>query len=235
PWLARLEKFQPNTPQTQELKARLLNAQGKSEEATALLRAHSAKGTLSVRRTATLLEELGQVRAAEEFYRLSANEAGQPGARLVLAGFLARQKRLEEALTVCEEARKIAHAESVAAAGVAALYAAESEAVQIDRVRGWIEDGLRRTPQSQALLASLAALHNLQGNYAKAIELYRQLVTRNAADALVLNNLAWLLAVVEGKGAEALELLRLAEGRGGPPPGLLGHRRVGYSGPRRPQ
>src|SRR5262249_28524469 len=127
-------------------------------------------------------------------------------------------------------ARKIAPAESVAAAGVEALYAAEPEAVQIDRVRGWIEEGLRHTPQNPSLLASLAAMHNLQGNYPKAIELYRQLVARNAVDALVLNNLAWLLALVEGNGAEALELLQRAEEREGPLPVLLDTRAVVYLG-----
>src|SRR5207247_302931 len=95
-WLAQLEKLQPDTFQTVEPKARLLKGQGKGEECAALLRAHATRDPAALRRTAALLEELGQGGAAEELYRRWARESGQPGAGLVLAVFLARQGRLGE-------------------------------------------------------------------------------------------------------------------------------------------
>ncbi len=224
--VARLEKLQPGTFQAVELRARVLKEQGKGAEAVPLLSAHADREPSSLGRVAALLEELGHGRAAEDHYRRWAAASKQPGAGLVVAGCLARQGRLGDALAACEEAGKTAPPEAVAATAVAALYEAGPSAAQGARVRRLIEEGLRRSPGNLPLQASLAALCNLEGRYGEASELYRRVLARDPRDALAMNNLAYLLALREDKGAEALQLLRRAEQAVGELPDLLDTRAV---------
>jgi tetratricopeptide (TPR) repeat protein len=76
----------------------------------------------------------------------------------------------------------------------------------------------------------LAVLRNLQGRYPEAEALYRKVAAGAdpKAAAMALNNLAWLLALKDGKTAEALELVKRAMEQVGPEPGLLDTRAVVY-------
>ena len=56
----------------------------------------------------------------------------------------------------------------------------------------------------------LADLNDLRGDYAKAEELYREILKDEPGNVVALNNLAWLLAQKTGEGAEALQCVEAA-------------------------
>src|SRR5208337_3007805 len=100
--LVKLEKLRPQADQTVELRARMLEARGNSKEAVSLLLGWIKPRPNQAFDTALLLEQLGELAAAEEVYRKHAAESRTPQAALALAGFLARRNHLVEALDLCE-------------------------------------------------------------------------------------------------------------------------------------
>jgi tetratricopeptide (TPR) repeat protein len=221
PWVSKLEKLQPDLFQTLELKARVLKARGKGQEVTELVKRYARRPDANLRRAASLLEQLDQAGDAEELYRRYRRESKAPDATLVLAEFLGRQKRLREALDLCDEARKALPVDAVAATALNILYVCGRDPEQNQRVRGWVKEEARKGPRRAFAVSCLAALHHMQGEYAEATRLFRAALELDPNDALALNNLAWLLALREGRGAEALELLRRAEESVGQLPDLL--------------
>jgi tetratricopeptide (TPR) repeat protein len=227
-WQAKLEKLQPDTVQTIELKARVLHALGRGAEAAVVLQSLASREGARLLRVAGLLESLEQPKGAEEVYRQWVKGEKQPGASLVLAAFLGRQNRLREAITLCGQARKTAPPDAVAGASIAVLYASEFNETACSQVTGWIEEMVQREPRKGSLLNSLAAVRNLQGRYQEARELYLRSLAVGGDDPLALNNLAYLSALRDGQGAKALELLDRAEKVVGPIPNLLDTRAVVY-------
>ena len=106
---------------------------------------------------AEFYEQSGFPRRAEQAYRaFVAQNAREPLRELALAGFLGRQNRTEEALTLCENAWKTCPPEPVAATSVAILAAGKNVSDEQDhRVEGWLEFGPSRTVGSPVA----AALH----------------------------------------------------------------------------
>src|SRR5262249_57993882 len=90
-----------------------------------------------------------------------------------------------------------------------------------------IEAGRRASPGSLDLLLTLADLRDAEGQHTEAIRLYRQVLGAAPDNALALNNLAWLLALHEGREDEALELVDRARKVAGDAGSLLGTRGVG--------
>jgi tetratricopeptide (TPR) repeat protein len=225
-WLARLEKLQPDSYQTLELKCRGLKGMGKGDQAALLMSKHADQPGANLPVVASLLAELGQPGPAEQLYRRWVDGTREPRARLVLAVFLARQNRLPEAINLCEEARKTLPAEIVLSASLEALYVAELNLGQCERVARWFEELLLKSPQSGNLLIGLASLRSRQGEYDEAVGLYRRALSHNANHSLAMNNLAYLLTLQQGKATEALALLDRAESIAGPLPELLDTRAV---------
>jgi predicted Zn-dependent protease len=87
---------------------------------------------------------------------------------------------------------------------------------------------LARDSHSAALLITLADLRDFQGRYEEAEALYRQVLLKNDKNIFALNNLAWLLAMRDGRGQEALALINRAIDQVGPSPELLDTRGVIY-------
>jgi tetratricopeptide (TPR) repeat protein len=227
-WLAKLESTEPESFRCQEIRARVLAAQGQAGEAAALLRTYAQGKDARLDLTAALLEELGQAAAAEEIYRKLAARSEKPESILVVAQYLGRQKRLPEALDLCERAWQSCPPEAVSATAVGALYAAPANDPQCRRVAGWIEAAMRKAPQTLALPFYLAVVHERQGRYADAEALYRQVIQRDNGKEGPLNNLAWLLALRGGSGTEALSLINCALELAGPTARLLDTRAVIY-------
>src|SRR5262249_34734093 len=90
-WLGMLEKKDPKSFRTLELKAHLLGAQGRGAEAALLLEKHAQRNKEDVFRVGLQLDQLGQVRQAEEMYRQWLRETKSAEATLALADFLGRQ------------------------------------------------------------------------------------------------------------------------------------------------
>ncbi|MBY0522441.1 MAG: tetratricopeptide repeat protein [Gemmataceae bacterium] len=217
-WFTRLEQREPNVFRTRALKALLLYAQGKGAEAVPLLEEVAREDSARAREAAQVLEQIRQAGAAEKLLRAYVAEADEPERTLVLAAFLGRQNRPDEALALCEPAWKTCTARAVADTSVTVLYRSKVTPEQCQRVAGWLDTAIRKTaerPEQAALRFQLANVRHMQGRHEDAVTLYRQVIEQEPSDALALNNLAWLLVLKEGKAAEALALiLRAVQVRG---------------------
>lgn len=226
-WLDILERVDPQSFQTMELRARLLHARGQGAEAEALLLRYAARVENEIGLVAALAEELGRP-AARGLYERHVQSSGRPEAVLALVGYLARRASLDEALAECEKAWKTCPPEKVAGACLGALHAGKPTPEQIRRVAGWLEQARSRHPQATALTLSAADLLQLERRYDEAEPLYRQVLERDPNNVAALNNFAWQLLLREGQEAAALELLERAIAVAGPLPGLLDTRALAH-------
>jgi tetratricopeptide (TPR) repeat protein len=174
----------------------------------------------------TFAADKGYAAAAEKMYR--ALVAQRPRSTPMLVSFLARQGRVEEALDLGQSAGADCPPEVVANAVVSALHTEKAGPGTFRRVEGMLTRALERDPRSAALLMCLADFRNLQGRYADAIGIYRDALRRDPRSVVGLNNLAWLLAVFEGEGKEAIQLVERAIDVAGPLPELLDTRAVAW-------
>ncbi|HEY1599327.1 MAG TPA: tetratricopeptide repeat protein [Pirellulales bacterium] len=210
-WMDRLEEIAPEALTTGALKARLLVMQGKPEEAVATLRnllprpmPREKLGMLVD--AAKLLEQLEQYDAAESMYREFV--AIDPSSILVLAGFLGRHGSLKDSLDLCQRALEspTIPAEQVIRQALASLRAGHSDATKEDfgRVEGWVTKAIARNNKQLILQLEYAELLDLEGRYAELEEFYEKLLKTaemsGVQRALVLNNLAYLLAVQNRAG-----------------------------------
>ena len=201
-WFIKLEEREPATLRTLSLKALLLHNQGMGAEAVPFLRELAKEDPDNVRPVALLLEQIGQVNAAEEMYRGYVSQVQQPERVLVLAAFLGRQNRPDDALALCEPAWKTCPPTAVADTSVTVLYTSRVGEEQCQRVAGWLEEAIRHHPDRPGLVFQLANVRHKQGRHSDAVALFRRVIEREPSNALALNNLAWLLVLKEGKAAQ---------------------------------
>lgn len=231
-YLERLEKLEPGTARTLELRVRTLKATKRESDALDLLR-KVKDGKPEV--LAPLFEAVGAAKEAEENYRKYVAQATRPERVFLLIGFLARQNRAPEALALCEQAKADCPLEKVALAAVGVLQESGADPNHCNLVKQWLEPAVRNNPENVELKLQLASLHYLQGEYGLAEKLYRDVLERNARNATALNNLAWILALHGKNAAEALIHINRAIDVAGPEPGLLGTRGVIYLANQRPE
>lgn len=101
-------------------------------------------------------------------------------------------------------------AEAANNAAMVALYTSEADAAQYGRMQQQLEDAIERNPGSLSLKFDLANLQTLRGEFAEAEALYTQVLEADEGNAGVLNNLAWVVALQDGREAEALGLIKPA-------------------------
>jgi tetratricopeptide (TPR) repeat protein len=179
-WLEDLEKARevgPNGFASIELRARLLEAEKKGDEALELIRKHIGR------------------------------PGGKPEEILLVLGSLSRQKRCAEAFDLCEkswEEGKCAP-EVIGGVSVALLNAMSplSDA-QVAAVQKHLSRAVEKNPRSVALKLHLSALYDKRGDYEKAAEQYREVLKVEPNNVVALNNLAWMLALRGGDRREAL-------------------------------
>lgn len=220
-WLERLRQREPRSLRTLTLQARLLKAQEKVAEAAALLDDYVSRDESQSPRISALLEELGEIRAAEEVLRRRASSAHSKQTQLALARFLGRHERFDEALDCCETAASTCSPEEVASAMILALESAEPTSRALQRAERWLLEALDDDPESTALNFTLASLRKTQGRFEDAKALYRKLVDKGDPTGLSLNNLAYLLASDDRHLREASTLIDRAIVLHSPQPGLL--------------
>jgi tetratricopeptide (TPR) repeat protein len=227
-WLDRLAGLRPAEFETVELRARVFHATGQTDAAVEALRAYTRQKDARLDLTAALFDQLGRAADAEKTYRAHAATAKDPLGSLLLAQHLGRRGRVEEALRLCEKAWGKGPPESVGVASLGAVRTAKASAGQRRRVQRWLEDAVRKAPQSPLLPVLLADLHDVSGRHDHAITLYRRILEQAPRNAVALNNLALVLAL-QGKHAEALKLIQTALDEAGPEPALLDTRAVIYN------
>jgi tetratricopeptide (TPR) repeat protein len=228
-WVEKLSVLSPDSFEAAELKARVLKAQGRqAAEVAEPIRAYARRKDVRPELAAAMLDEFGAPGEAEILYQQFAASSPQPEATLLLAGFLARQKRLPEALALCERAWANCSAEAVAATCVAALRVGDSNAAQQRRVEQWIEVAINKNPQSTMLPIMMGMMYELCDRTNDADARYRQVLLQDPRNIVALNNLAYLLALRENKAAEALKLINQAIDLAGPNAELLDSRALIY-------
>lgn len=226
-WTRQLVGAVGDTPATVELQARVLKAAKRPEAAAKLVKDFAAKkGPAATLPTAVLLDALDLAGDAEQVFRGYAAESKEPTASLPLANFLARRGRLAAALPLYEAAWKTCPPEVVAPNCVAALRTGKAGPEEAARVQGWLDAAIAAKPQSVPLVILKADLHQYREQFAEAGDLYRQILRRDPRQVVALNNLAFLLAVRDGKAGEALSLIDSGLAVTGPHPELLDTRGV---------
>jgi tetratricopeptide (TPR) repeat protein len=227
-WLAKLDALEPQAFEPLALRARLLVAEGYVEDAVRRLEAEARARSDRSESCASVLEDLGRFDAAEAVLRRSAAQPGAPERALVLAKFLGRRNRAGEALDLCAAARPRCRAWAVADAALAVLDTAESGDTHFRRVEAWLDTAIREHPEAPSYLFSLACLRHIEGRYDEAKKLYRDVLRKDPEYGPALNNLAYLLALGEGRAAEAEGLIARAIQSLGPLPQLLDTRAAVY-------
>lgn len=221
PWLDALVKADPSSLQTVELKARLALAEKQPEVASKLLGDFAQAHPDSTLQVALMLESLGRLADAERLFREASSREKKPEASLPLAVFLGRQKRVPEALEICDAAWKSGQPELVSQASVAVLYASMADPEACRRVAARLEEAIRRSPGIIQLQFDLANVQILLGKYQDAEVVFRRIYEKDKENASSANNLAWLLTMQDGKASEAITLVDQAISFAGPLPMLL--------------
>jgi tetratricopeptide (TPR) repeat protein len=138
-----------------------------------------------------------------------------------LIGALQRRKQMAEALEYCEKAWKTCSPEPAGGASLATLKVGRPGDEDYRRVETWIQESLKRKPDSPVLSLQLADLYEMQGRLDQAEAIYRDVLRRDKENPVALNNLAWHLSQRPGRGAEALPLIDRALELLGPQASLL--------------
>jgi tetratricopeptide (TPR) repeat protein len=223
-WFAKLEKLEPDSFHTLNVKALILAAQDRGSEAVAPLMAIADKQADSVLPAAIVLEEIRQYKGAEELYRcfVTQSVAEAPESRLTLARYLGRRNQPDDALDQCEKAwLDCRRPEAVASACVVILHTAKCGPQHWQRVAAWLERESAKKPSDTKLLDYLANVKRLQKDYQGVIALSRRILDLDKNDARTMANLAWMLVFTEKNPPEALRLINRAREIQGPQPWLL--------------
>ncbi len=230
-WQKELETLAPLSNEALEIKVRVLQAQGKEDQAAALLKDFAAAKEENLILAVGILERLAltskkdvYLAPAEALYRQWAAKNPTPKSFLALAQFFGRHQRVGEALDYCEKAYSNDSQDAALSTAVGVLQLNPAARAHGPRVEAW----LKKAHQENSLpewLALLAVFNECQGRYAEAIVFYRQALQKKPGNVMALNNLAWLLALHE-KSSEALDFINSALAIEGPIPNLLDTRGV---------
>ena len=178
-----------------ELRNRLLVAQGRTEESIALLQQLLETGEADARAAAMVVQghlRAGRMQAAEEYLSAQlARDPSDPALRFVQAGLRAVQGRLDEA--------RATYAGLIAEypmdePPVRALYQLEMQAGDPAAARETLSAALERMPDSVFLNWLRAGEHERAGDFEAAIAVYERLYEANRDNMVIANNLASLLS-----------------------------------------
>lgn len=234
-WLQRLKDLKYSSAQLLAIQASLLNAQKQTPQAIELVREFAKQNPEQSRAAADMLERLGETTEAESMLKKLAEQKDHPENALALAAFYGRQNRPQEAVDLCDSARKAkVPLDKVLAAAFSALGVSQPSPELLQRIETWIDEAEHAEGQKQSFENQRGLLWTLAGRYKDAEALYRKAIAVNSADVMALNNLAWLLALTGGDADEALALIDRAIGVIGYNSSLLDTRGVIHIARKRP-
>ena len=156
--------------------------------------------------------------------------------------FLGRQGHIKEALDLCEPLwANPRNVEVTASAYVAIITSTRTlpDTKQIERVTSWLKQAIKQRTDSTFLLLGLGNCLERQKRYDEAKTVYQSVINRGNRDAAAspnttrwlassYNNLAWLLAIKDDQGKDALADVDNAIKLAGALPGYLDTRGVVY-------
>ncbi len=245
--LRHLDKIAPDQVATAQLRAKVLVERGQYDKAIAVLMGflngpdvdersdRPARYSAVAATLADFAQQLNKpaqreaasrfAREAEAVYRDCADMHPETG--VLLAAFLARRNRLQEALDVYEKVWQDSRPAMIAATMTVVLREANAEAELLRRAEAVLQAALRKHQRPLSMLAILADLCTALGRYDEAEAIYREILNRNRS-VVALNNLAVLLAIQGNNHQEAEELIQEAINAIGRTPELLDSRATVY-------
>lgn len=224
--LKLLEEKLPGAVLTREIQARILHAQGKTQDARALVTDLAKAPDAELPALAAMMSEFGDSRTAEDLLRRYVAESKKPENVFALIQFLINEKRGLEALDLCDRAWANCPDLAVADASLVALGQIEPNSAAFQRVESQLQAAIAKNPKQVELQAALATVWSLQGRYDEAIAQYRRVLEKNPRAISVLNNLSWLMALRGVNAQEAFSMAELAVELSGQNPGMLDTRAV---------
>ena len=185
---------------------------------------HQSKFVMS----AKLLASFRQFAAAERVYRRGMKLSSQPDDIFPLIAYVVNQRRIDDALDLCEQAWKDATPAAAANTSVAVIRAGTATPAQITRVDDWLQAAIQEHADDAQLLVHLADLRDYEGRYDDAEQIYRRTLSLDGTRLLALNNLAWLSGVRGRNAKEGLQFINTAIARAGALSELLDTRAIVY-------
>jgi tetratricopeptide (TPR) repeat protein len=252
-WLAQLEKIAPDRFSTTVLRAQAMMGRKRHAEAIDLLKGllKKADGDAESRLTrmalvATTLNEFS-FRAKKEDEKVASQYASEaeslyreyvakrPKERLVLAAFLARQGRIDEALEITEKGWRESSLTMVSTTLLIILQETYNSPEQRKRAEAILLAALEKHERALGMLMVLADLRGIQGRSEEAQAIYREVLKKKPGNVEAMNNLALLLAFERAELKESLQLIEQAVRQAGPSANLLDSRAVVYLAVGKPQ
>lgn len=218
--LRELQELAPTNPTTLELLVRVFSKQGREEEVVAYLKrlianAENRKDPIFLARVGEFLAELGDLDNAEKLFRAAANM--EPRLNTYLAEFLGMHRGMDQALALLDRQRD-AIGDSAAIQRALTLLRAKRDTVgdKYDRrVEDWIDKALVVNPDSLQLKMQKGEFLDIQQKYGQAAEAYRQVLKMpeltGLTRAIVLNNLAYMVALSSEDASDLSEAMRHVE------------------------
>jgi tetratricopeptide (TPR) repeat protein len=164
---------------------------------------------------ASLLVSLGDLDNAEKVYRLIV--ARDPNKTLALVDFLGTHRDVAQSMNMLESVYKPDVTEPITRVAIAVIRARRDEIGEKydSQVQSWLDRGLLENPDSIPLLMLLAEFADVEKNYDEAAEIYKKLLTRDDVTgitrAIVLNNLAFLVALAGNEAEAGVDPLKLVQ------------------------
>ncbi|PQO38060.1 tetratricopeptide repeat protein [Blastopirellula marina] len=237
-WLEQLETNVSTNSSFLALQVRVLIANDRYQDVIQVLRKRSSelekedtfdpKATLTLAQilegTGSQLEKNGKQDEAIEFFseaeklykRVGGNTDMDP---LVVAGFLARRERFDEALEIASKTIDDLAPEQIA--NFAMNITRQREPAALDGLERFLQETLVKHNNSYPILSVLADVHALQGRNDDAEKDYRRMLSKSPNDIVVLNNLGFLLALKQEHLDEAKACIDRAIELAGPRTALL--------------
>jgi tetratricopeptide (TPR) repeat protein len=234
--LEKLRQIQPDGLNTLMVALEIDRAREQNETGAERIRAWVDRPNVNPRILLILAgqsEQFGRLDLAEQLLRRArATAPSEPQYTLGLARFLGRHNsRTKDALDLCESLwANPVNRNLVAGVAIEIILGPDSteDPAQLKRVSGWVEQAIAAPQAPAQLILGLGTLRDQEGRYDDAMQFYRRALERDGRESIALNNLAWLVALKDGKPKEALPLVNQALAIKGQIPDFLDTRGVVY-------
>lgn len=242
--LRQLQEIEPDSFRTREMIARVAVKRGRRKDAIAAMSSMLPKRFDSltpeqlklVKQVAAMLVSFEEYDSALKLFEVAATVGG-PTEKVQKSTFKGSYVNLEEGLEELAGLKSEVNEYELAKSGVICLRNQSKETLadskHFDLVKSWIDRALRDNPRSNRLLSLSAELHDIRREYPEAMEVYRQILDQNLVEgvqqAIILNNLAYMMALSEGgksSASEAMDFLNVAIDILGPRSDILDTRAV---------
>ena len=222
-----LLKADPLGLTTLELDAQLLSLRNQRLQLLAAIEEHGRKVPDQIGQVGNMLARYGFAREAEQAYKAYvARDPDRHERVLALARFYATTGRTSEAMKILSQTWMSLGKEQVAQVALAVYDSPAAAASEKQQVRTWVETVVKAQPDS-VLKGRLAGMRLQDGKTEEAISGLREILAGNPDDVGVLNNLAWILGLLDQPSTEeALKLIDHAIEVAGSDPSLFDTRAV---------